>query len=124
VELSEILALKREHLDRLANARGAAGEVAIVTGNTQFMSRPKGMPLRTLMSALRASGVSIKPTSFDAIAIPAGAVLNWGEPQSVARLLTDLVFIELKTASQPRVKDDFSDFFLALFDLGVGSAQT
>lgn len=66
------------------------------------------------MAVLKESGVVIKGSSFDAIALPAGRVVDFTDAAAVAESLPDMVFIEIKTANQERVRPDFSGFFFAL----------
>lgn len=65
----EVIAAKRAHLDRLANQGGAAGEQEVVLASEQWIPRPKGLALRQLIDALAATGVHIKVSSFDALAV-------------------------------------------------------
>jgi hypothetical protein len=114
LELIDIIGAKRQHLERLANQKGAAGEIAVVGANGHWVSRPKGKALKVLMSALRESGILIKPSSFDAIAIPNAIQVDFRNIASVTAGLQHMVFVEIKTANQSRVKADFSGFFFAL----------
>jgi hypothetical protein len=109
----ELINLKRKHLKRLANKKGAAGEVEALARNSHFVPRPKGPALRVLMSELKKAGIDIKRSSFDAIAVPNGVTLELADPISVRAALPVLVFVEIKTANQARVKPDFSGFFFA-----------
>jgi hypothetical protein len=110
----ELINLKREHVKRLANQKGAAGEAEVLATNVHFVARPKGPALDILMAALRESGVIVKRSSFDAIALPVGRVLDFTDAAAVRVSLPDMVFVEIKTANQARVRPDFSGFFFAL----------
>jgi hypothetical protein len=110
----ELINLKREHVKRLANQKGAAGEAEVLAANVHFVARPKGPALNILMAALRESGVIVKWSSFDAIALPVGRVVDFADVAAVKASLPDMVFIEIKTANQARVRPDFSGFFFAL----------
>lgn len=110
----ELINLKREHVKRLANQKGAAGEAEVLAANVHFVARPKGSALDTLMAALKQSGTIVKRTSFDAIALPVGRVVDFTDAAAVKVSLPDMVFVEIKTANQVRVRPDFSGFFFAL----------
>lgn len=110
----DLINLKREHLKRLANQKGAAGEVEVLAANVCYLARPKGAALNILMAALEENGVVIKRSSFDAIALPEGRVVDFTDAAAVAASLPDMVFVEIKTANQERVRPDFSGFFFAL----------
>jgi len=109
MQVSTILGLKREHLQRLASAKSAAGEVAVVQANAQWIRRPKGAGLQAILLALRARGISIKPSSFDAIVVPALLEVDFSNQASVSAALPHLLFVEIKTANQLRVKSGFSE---------------
>lgn len=110
----DIINLKREHVKRLANQRGAAGEAEVLATNVHYVARPKAIALRVLMAALTESGITIKRSSFDAIALPEGRVVDFADETAVKANLPDMTFIEIKTANQARVRSDFSGFFFAL----------
>lgn len=110
----ELINLKREHVKRLANQKGAAGEAEVLATNVDFVARPKGRALDILMAALREIGVIVKRSSFCAIALPVGRVLDFTDAAAVRVSLPDMVFVEIKTANQARVRFDFSGFFFAL----------
>jgi hypothetical protein len=110
----ELINLKREHVKRLANQKGAAGEAEVLAANVHFVARPKGPALNILMAALKESGVIVKRSSFDAIALPAGRVVDFTDAAAVKVSLPHMVFVEIKTANQARVRPDFSGFFFAL----------
>ncbi|MDE1161981.1 MAG: hypothetical protein PW792_08550 [Acidobacteriaceae bacterium] len=125
VAICELLKTKREHVQRMANANGAAGEsmaLALLEGN-RFVRRPKGTGLRNLMSALSEAGITIKPTSFDVIALPEGESVEFMSIDSVRIALPRMTFIEVKTANQKRVKPDFSSFFFALTEGEIKAAE-
>jgi hypothetical protein len=123
LQLADIIQAKRQHLGRLANTKGAAGEVAAIDAHTQWIRRPKGKALKTLMTALQEQGVSIKASSFDAIALPSTIELDFNDLPSIRAALPDMVFVEIKTASQTRVKDDFSGFFFAVTENEIAASQ-
>ena len=77
----------------------------------------------TLLSALRKNGISIKASSFDAIALPDSLTIDFQDPQSVAVALSEMIFVEIKTANQSRVKDDFSGFFFALTESEIAASE-
>ncbi len=110
----DLINLKREHVKRLANQNGAAGEADVLAANVHYVARPKGRGLDVLMAALKESGVVVKRSSFDAIALPEASVVDFTEKNAVMASLEDMVFVEIKTANQARVRPDFSGFFFAL----------
>jgi hypothetical protein len=59
----ELINLKREHLKRLANQKGAAGELEVLAKNRHFVARPKGAALSLLMHALNETDIVIKKSS-------------------------------------------------------------
>ena len=44
----DLINLKREHVKRLANQKGAAGEAKVLATNIHYVARPKGRKLGTL----------------------------------------------------------------------------
>ena len=110
----DLINLKREHVQRLANQNGASGEAAALANNMHFVARPTGTRLEILMTALQQSGINIKKSSFDAIARPVDCIIDFSDPESVAANLTNIIFVEIKTSNQARVRPDFSGFFFAL----------
>lgn len=120
----DFLNLKREHIRRLANQKGAAGEAEALAMNPHFVPRPKGEGLKNLMVALAESGTSIRKSSFDAIALPAGTdAVDFLNRQALGRLLPQMVFIEIKTSNQSRVREDFSGFFFAFTEGEIAAAE-
>jgi hypothetical protein len=107
----ELINLKREHVKRLANQKGAAGEAEVLAAHVHFVARPKGSALDILMAALKESGVIIKRSSFDAIALPVGRVVDFTDVAAVKVNLPDMMFVEIKTANQARVRPDFQVSF-------------
>lgn len=119
----EIIRDKRTHLARLANQNGAQGETLVMAEMTDWILRPKGKALQVLLSLLRQSGISIKPASFDAIALPHGYQLDLLDSLSVANALPLMHFIEIKSANQSRVKPGFDGFFFALTESEISAAD-
>ncbi len=113
LDLTELVNLKRQHILRLANQSGAAGEARILSDTTKYVPRPKGRQLNNLMAALQETGTIIKKSSFDAIALPNGCTVDFSDVTSVREHLTKMTFIEIKTANQVRVQPDFTGFFFA-----------
>lgn len=111
--LAELINLRRQHLVRLANQNGAAGEAHVVSEKTEYLARPKGQGGKNLLAALRETGITIKLASFDAIALPVGCNVDFSDMDEIRMYLADMTFIEIKTANQPRVRPDFSGFFFA-----------
>ena len=116
----EVIAAKRAHLDRLANQGGAAGERQAVLAS-EWVPRPKGLALRGLIDALAATGVHIKASSFDALALPPD--LDITDSKEVSARLSEITFIEIKTANQPRVRGGFEGFFFALTENEIAAAD-
>ncbi len=110
----DLINLKRQHVKRLANQKGAAGEAEVLAATVQYMARPKGRALDNLMAALKESGVVIKGSRFDAVALLIDRVVDFTDAAAVKANLPDMVFVEIKTANQERVRPDFSGFFFAL----------
>jgi len=121
--LIEIIKAKRAHLARFANQSGAAGEASALAEMTNWVQRPKGKALQVLLASLRDSGVSIKASSFDAIALPPSCKVDFLDLESVAAALPAMCFIEVKSASQSRVKPNFDGFFFALTENEISAAD-
>lgn len=121
----ELLKVKREHVKRLVNANGAAGESMALTllDSSRFVRRPKGSGLKHLMTALSETGITIKPTSFDVVALPEGQSVDFMSLDSTRLALPQMTFIEVKTSNQNRVKPDFSSFFFALTEGEIRAAE-
>lgn len=119
----EVIELKRKHLARFANQTGAEGEAHAVDSMNDWVPRPKGNELKILLSALKSSGVEIKHSSFDAISHPNAEQINFANPLEVEAAVNEMVFIEIKTANQERVKEDFSGFFFALTESEISASE-
>lgn len=117
----EVISAKRTHLARLANQSGAAGEQAALLSAEHWIRRPKGPALRLLLATLAESGVSIKPSSFDALAAP--GPLDFTDPAQLRNQLPSVTFIEIKTANQARVQPGFAGFFFALTESEISAAD-
>ncbi len=122
MDLITLIRSKRAHVDRLSSQHGIAGETAAIVQDGTWLPRPKGPALRTLIAALAADGTPIKPSSFDAIAVPADLKIDLSDPAAVKAGLPRLTFVEIKTANQPRVRDDFSNYFFALTENEIEAA--
>ena len=118
---SEIIATKTIHLERLSAQRGAAGEVALIDEMDEWVPRPKGRPLKILLGELTKIGISIKWSSFDAICLPRR--VDFSNPDEVRSQINDMVFIEIKTANQSRVKPSFCGFFFAVTENEIEAAE-
>lgn len=117
----ELILARKVHLARLVNQRGAAGEVDAIASVTDWIARPKGAQLKLLLEELAATGINIKPSSFDAIA---GAnQVDFDDRSSIRAAIDRMVLIEIKTANQPRVKPGFSGFFFALTENEISAAD-
>lgn len=117
----EVVAEKRAQLDRLANQRGAAGERDIVLASEHWVPRPKGALLRALLAALNDTGIDIKASSFDALVVPPD--LDITNIHALRARLSEITFIEIKTANQARVKPGFDGFFFALTENEIAAAD-
>ena len=123
MEPLEVIKSKKEHLARLANQTGAAGEAFLVTTMDDWIPRPKGQQLKNLLAALENSGIIIKRSSFDAISLPNGKEIDLDNPESINSVIDELIFIEIKTANQDRVKEDFTGFFFALTESEISASE-
>ncbi len=120
----ELIQAKRQHLARLANQSGASGEAMAIAEMEHWIPRPKGQELKVLLSALSESGVKIKGSSFDAIAYEDAHKVNFLDFASIAAALPKMTFIEIKTASQERVKPGFAGFFFALTEGEIAASDS
>src|ERR1700735_4950910 len=102
VSICDLLEIKREHVKRLANTNGAAGEASVVTKHSLIVKRPKGILLKHLLAALAETGIFIKGSSFDVIALPEEQKVNFSDMDSIRAALPLMKFIEVKTANQKR----------------------
>lgn len=118
-----MLRQKREHVLRLANENGAAGETFLLAHDAQFLPRPRGTAMKYLLIALKEAGISIKPTSFDFLIAPEGLMINFADINSVRAALPQLTFLEIKTANQRRVMPDFKGFFFAITESEIAAAE-
>lgn len=118
----ELIRARRVHLARLAATHGTGGERDAVGLAQTWVPKPKGRGMKILMQALEAAGTPIKPSSFDAIHVREGLSVDFADCESVCRALGGMVFVEIKTADQDRVKDDFCGFFFALTESEIDAA--
>lgn len=123
VKLIEIILAKRAHIERFANKSGAAGDVVALSGMEHWIARPKGSGLRVLLAALRETGIVIKGSSFDAISLPGATVVDFTDAAQVRFAWPGICFVEIKSASQPRVKPGFGGFFFALTEGEMVTAE-
>jgi len=123
MSLVEIIKAKRAHLARFANQNGAAGEASVLAEMANWIPRPKGKALQVLLASLDASGISIKSSSFDAIALPPAYQLDFLNSSQVTAALPLMCFIEIKSANQSRVKPGFNGFFFALTESEISAAD-
>ena len=119
----ELVQSKRQHAARLANQRGTDGEQVALAEMEHWMPRPSGAGLKVLLNELRTEGKVIKSTSFDAIHIPGVANIDFSDAEAVRAALPDMTFIEIKSASQSRVKLGFAGFFFALTEGEIAAAE-
>jgi hypothetical protein len=119
----EVVKSKREHIARLANRRGADGEQIALEEMPHWIQRPAGAGLKVLLDELRIVGKAIKSTSFDAIHIPGITSIDFSQALTVRAALPTMTFIEIKSASQSRVKPGFAGFFFALTEGEIAAAE-
>lgn len=79
--------------------------------------------MKNLMRVLMDAGTPIKPSSFDAISITSGVTPDYEDVEALRALLPSMVFIEIKTANQERVKPGFSGYFFALTENEIDAAE-
>ncbi len=119
--LLEIIKQKRVHLNRLANTSGTLGEQSAVMSMESWVPRPQGKQLSTLLTELAATGIHIKRFSFDAICTP--VPLDFSDVTALREVLPSLIFIEIKSANQSRVKPGFDGYFFALTENEIQAAE-
>lgn len=117
----EVIAAKRAHLARFANEAGALGENLAILSMRHWVPRPRGANLKMLLEELAATGISIKASSFDAIALDPS--IDMTDRQQVRASLPAITFVEIKTANQSRVKPGFNGFFFALTESEIVAAE-
>ena len=120
MELWEVIAARKAHLNRLANQGGAAGETEAIVG-MDWLPRPRGREMSLLLNELSKTGISVKRSSFDAIAMP--QPIKFKDPAVIQCHLEQMVFIEIKTANQSRVMPGFDRFFFALTENEISAAE-
>jgi len=123
LKLIEIVQAKRAHIERFANQSGAAGEISALSDMEHWIQRPRGIELKTLLSALHETGINIKGTSFDAISLPQSMKVDFTNLAEVLAALPSMQFVEIKSANQPRVKPGFAGFFFALTESEIAAAE-
>lgn len=121
--ITDLLEARRSHLARLATTNGASGETSVLSVSENWVPRPKGKQSKNLRSVLEESGIKIKLTSFDMIYLPAGCTANFDSVEDLRKVLPDMIFIEVKTATQERVKADFTNFFFAFTENEISAAS-
>lgn len=117
----ELVAARKAHLNRLANERGAEGERDVRVLMADWTPRPTGPRLRMLLSVLADAGKRIKASAFDALILP--PLVDLDDAESIAAFLDEIIFIEIKTANQARVKPDFEGFFFALTENEIAASN-
>jgi hypothetical protein len=83
--------------------------------------RASPIRIKHLLRELCDIGVNIRPSSFDAIA--GVAATDFATPESIRHALERMIFIEIKTSNQPRVKAGFEGFFFALTESEIAAAD-
>jgi len=87
----------------------------------QWIPRPKGPGLRILLEELADTGIVIKASSFDALAIP--CPIDVTDRAQVRACLPAITFVEIKAANPPRVQPGFAGFFFALTESEIAAAD-
>jgi len=123
LKLLEIIKSKKEHLARQANQTGAEGDSLLIATMDDWLPRPKGKKLKNLLASLEGIGIIIKRSSFDAISLPNSKEVDFDDIESIDFVIHEVIFIEIKTANQDRVKDDFSGFFFALTESEISASE-
>ena len=89
-----------------------------------WIQRPNGgAQLNVLRAALDETGIAIKGSSFDVIVLPSAAQIDFFNAAEVRAALPNMCFVEIKTASQSRVKPGFDGFFFALTESEIVAAE-
>ena len=117
-----IIKNKKIHKARFSNKNGSNSEQILIEKNN-WLPRPKGKDLKLLLKLLSKSGAKIKPSSFDAIYYPKKRKINFNDESSLQAILEELIFIEIKSANQDRVKDDFTGYFFAITENEINAAK-
>lgn len=117
-----LIEAKGKQIARLANQSGAAGERDALA-EMSWVPRPQGEGLKVLLSVLAESGTVIKRSSFDAIACEETSSIDFMDREAVRTALPRMTFIEIKSASQKRVKPGFVGFFFALTESEIAAAE-
>lgn len=99
------------------------GELSALGEMEHWVPRPRGAGLKVLLAALAETGVLIKRSAFDAIAFPTAEQIDFTDPDAVRTALPRMIFIEIKTANQERVRPGFSGFFFALTEGEIAAAE-
>lgn len=115
--------MKRAHLERFVNQSGAAGEAVARLEMEHWIQRPNGAQLKVLLTALDETGIVIKGSSFAVIALPSAGQIDFSNAAEVRSALQNMCFVEIKTASQSRVKPGFDGFFFALTESEIVAAE-
>ncbi|PKG56343.1 hypothetical protein [Shewanella sp. GutDb-MelDb] len=123
MDIINILQFRKDHIDRLSNSSGSKGEKLAISQHEDWIERPKGTALKHLISELSKTGINIKRTSFDAIAIPVGNKVDFSSPKSIADHIKEMVFIEIKTTNKKSVKEDFTGYFFAFTEGELNAAE-
>jgi hypothetical protein len=124
LNIGELLNKRREHIKRFANENGAAGEISVLAEHKHFVARPRKQELKNLLQCLKDfENIEIKGTSFDAIELPNGVTVDFKDMESIKSALPKMIFTEIKTANQKRVKEDFQGFFFAFTEGEIEASE-
>jgi len=119
----EMLEIRRAHISRFSNISGMDGESSAVDSRANWINRPSGTELKNIITALNRERIHIKKSCFDAIEILNCATINFLDVDDICNNILNMVFIEIKTSNQKRVKPDFSGFFFALTEAEIVAAE-
>ena len=123
MKLKDLIGERRAQVERLSNQHGAVGERAAIDAMANWIPRPRGRAMKNLKCVLEEAGTPVKASCFDAISVGSDHEVDFDDLESLTALLPSMVFIEIKTATQERVKPGFSGYFFALTEGEIEAAE-
>ena len=120
MDLGDLLAQRNARIDRLSATSGVIAERTAIR-EMNWRARPKGAEMSLVLRELEKSGVRIKSTSFDAIA--GAQAIDFLDQKQIRRHLPSMVFIEIKSTKNKRVKEGFEGYFFALTENEIHAAE-
>lgn len=115
--LTEIVDLAKKVSSRQRGKNNAGSGAAAEKKALETFSwsrRPIGKEMINLLAVLHQNRKFIDPTSFDALTTKNGEEINFKSVDALSEIFDSLIFIEIKSGNQERLKEDFTDFFFAL----------